>query len=286
MNFKPDEKDWMAYLYGELEGEESARMDQYIQDNPEAREELASFHQLRGLLRGVEDKEVIAPPIFVGDAKQRTFWSTPYFRTIISIAASVLLIILVGKVTGLQMGFSDNQFVIHFGEPLRPKVEETYDKPEPTLTAEDVQRMIDATVEKNNAQVSATLKESHQALQASIRQNLEANSGRIDNLMREVSLASQEQIRQYVANLQEQNNELVKEYFRLSTAEQKDYIEDILVDFAQYVQQQRANDLQVVQLELNNLKQNTDVFKYETEQILSTIISSVSNPESLMETKN
>jgi hypothetical protein len=48
-----------------------------------------------------------------------------------------------------------------------------------------------------------------------------------------------------------------------------------LVDFSKYLQQQRTDDLQLVQSRLNNLEQNTDMFKQETEQILSSIITSV-----------
>jgi hypothetical protein len=67
----------------------------------------------------------------------------------------------------------------------------------------------------------------------------------------------------------------VKDYFQLSTGEQKQYIENILVDFAEYLEQQRNNDLQLVQTQLNSLQQNTDIFKQETEQILTSIISTV-----------
>jgi len=54
-----------------------------------------------------------------------------------------------------------------------------------------------------------------------------------------------------------------------------------LVDFSKYLQQQRNDDLQVVQSRLNNLEQNTDVFKQETEQILSSIITTVGNNKSI-----
>jgi hypothetical protein len=66
----------------------------------------------------------------------------------------------------------------------------------------------------------------------------------------------------------------VKDYFQLTTNEQQKYIESLLVDFSKYMQQQRNNDLQVLQTRLQNVEQNTTVFKQETEQILASIISS------------
>ena len=107
-----------------------------------------------------------------------------------------------------------------------------------------------------------------------------ASSTKIDNLLKESSAASQAQIREFVAGIQTENVKLVKNYFQLSSTEQKQYIEGLLVDFAKYLQQQRNDDLQVVQTQLKSLEQNTDIFKQETEQILTSIISTVGNNNS------
>jgi methionyl-tRNA synthetase len=77
----------------------------------------------------------------------------------------------------------------------------------------------------------------------------------------------------------------VKDYFQMTSTDQKKYIENLLVDFAQYLQQQRNDDLQLVQTRMNSLEQNTHIFKQETEQILSSIITTVGTPGST-ETKN
>ena len=285
MNYKPDEKDWMAYLYGELEGEDKEKMDQYLMENAEARLQLGEYQKLRTVLGSAEDKEVIAPPIFIDAGKQRFLWNAPYFKVIVSIAASLLLLILVGKATDTRISFAGNEFRLSFGEtkvePASPEVEN-----KSALTPEEVQTMINASLAENNSQVEATLKKSQKDLDASIRKNLAENSGKIDELMRQVVTASQDQVRQYVVSMQAQNTQLVKDYFQLSAQEQKTYIEDILVDFTQYMQQQRNNDLQLVQTQFNSLKQNTDVFQQETEQILTSIISSVGPNQSTSETKN
>jgi cob(I)alamin adenosyltransferase len=72
----------------------------------------------------------------------------------------------------------------------------------------------------------------------------------------------------------------VKDYFQLTANDQKKYIENLLVDFAKYLQQQRTDDLKIVQSRLNNIEQNNDQFKQETEQILSSIITNGSVPNS------
>jgi hypothetical protein len=78
----------------------------------------------------------------------------------------------------------------------------------------------------------------------------------------------------FVAGLQEQNLKLMQDYFKLSSSEQKKYMENLLTDFSSYLQEQRKQDLQLVQTKMNYLEQNNNQFKQETEQILTSLISS------------
>lgn len=271
MNYKPDEKDWMAYLYGELQADDKEKFEQYLLENKDARKELEKFTTLRQMLSSLDDKEVIAPPIVIGDSRQRFIWNIPYFRTIIGIAASLLLLLVAGRITGTRVTLNNSEFRLSFGE-AREAGGATAD---PGLSVQQVQQMINSSLQNNNSAIQANWKENEERLTASIRKNLAANSVRIDQLVRQASSASQEQIRDYVASIQTENMRQVKDYFQLTSTEQKNYIENLLVDFAGYLQQQRENDLQVVQTRLNSIEQNTDIFKQETEQILSSIITTV-----------
>jgi hypothetical protein len=94
MSYKPDEKDWMAYIYGELDEDAKEKFEQYLLENEEARKELQKYYGLQKMMGQLEDKEVIAPPIVFGDSNRRFLWDAPYFKTIVSIAASLLLVIL------------------------------------------------------------------------------------------------------------------------------------------------------------------------------------------------
>ena len=291
MSYKPEEKDWMAYLYGELGEEEKRQFEAYILEYPEARLELEKFQKLRTILSRAEDKEVIAPPIFVGEgphegngAGHSVFWNTPYLRTITTVAASLLIIMLVGRFSGTELSVSNHEFRLTFGDrAINQHPAEVL--PVSSLSPEQVQQMINTSLDRNNTLVKASLEETQKKLDASIRSNLTLNSGKLDHLVREASTASQQQIRQFVDGIRTENMQQVKDYFQLTSTEQKKYIENLLVDFAKYLQQQRNNDLQLVQTRMNSLEQNTDLFKQETEQILSSIITSVGNPVS-GETRN
>ena len=280
MAFKASEQDLMAYLYGELEGKEKEMVEQYLLENADARLELEKLKQLRHALGHIKDKEVIAPPIFIGDSRPPFIWNAPYFKTIASIAASLLLIMLVGRLAGLQIGYAGSELRISFGKPAQQR--EVVDvRPAESLTTGDVQQMINASLQQNNIAMQETWAETQKKLDASIVKNLASNSVKIDNLVKESSAASQQQIRDFVSSIQAENVQVVKSYFQLSSTEQKQYIESLLVDFAKYLQQQRNDDLQVVQTQLNSLQKNTDSFKQETEQILTSIISTVGNNNSI-----
>jgi hypothetical protein len=287
MNYKPDEKDWMAYLYGESEGAEKEKMDQYLLENADARNEFEKFQTLRKMMSSVEDKEVIAPPIIIEGSGQRFLWNTPYIRMIVSIAASLLLIILVGKVTGTRVSMSGNEFRLSFrSEQIKPVENAVEEKQVPAqLTAEEVQEMINKSLTANNTEIASSWEESQKKLNASIRQNLAANSAKVDEVMKSASIATQDQIRNYVASMQAENMQQVKDYFQLTSAQQKTYIESLLVDFDKYLQQQRNNDLQLVQTRIHSIEENTNVFQQETEQILTSIIASV-GPQTTTEKKN
>lgn len=269
MSYKPDESALMAYLYGELQGEEKKSVEKYLSENPGAMKELQSMMDVRAILSTIEDKEVIAPPIVMEDSKQRYFWNTPYIKTVISIAASLLLLLVAGKVLDLRISYSDNIAHIGFGEPTVKAV----DPIQPGLTAQEVQDMINNSVQQNNQFVQANWSESQKKIDASIRKNMAMNSDKYNELVKEASKASEAQISGYVASLKKENQQLVKDYFKLTTNEQQKYIETLLVDFAKYMNQQRTSDLEAIQLRMVNMEQNTTLLKEETEQILASIIS-------------
>lgn len=269
MSYKPDESALMAYLYGELQGEEKRSVEKYLAENPQAMKDLQGLMDVRKILSVIEDKEVIAPPIVMEDSRQRYFWNTPYLKTVISIAASVMLLLVAGKILDLRINFEGNSAQISFGEPAG----KVSDPVQPGLTAQQVQDMINQSVQNNNQIVQASWSESQKKIDASIRQNMAMNSEKFKELVKKASTASEAQISGYVASLKKENQQMVKDYFKLTTGEQQKYIENLLVDFAKYMNQQRTSDLEAIQVRMASMEQNTTLLKEETEQILTSIIS-------------
>ena len=271
MNYKPDEGTLMAYLYGELDATETEKVEQYLQQHPQMREQLQQMNNVRKALNSLNDVEVIAPPVFV-DHEQHSipFWKAGYFKITMGIAASFLFLLLAARLIGPEVTYSNGELRISFNDaPKNPVVEQS-------LTANEVQQMINTSLVKNNETIATNWEESNQKIQESLNKNLTTNSARIDKLISVASLASQDQVRTFVSGLQEENLKLMQDYFKLSSKDQQVYVESLLVDFTKYLNEQRKQDLILFQARMNNIEKNTDQFKQETEQILASIIS---NPE-------
>jgi hypothetical protein len=275
MNYKPDEGTLMAYLYGELDAAESKKVMEYLTQHPEELQQLQQLMDVQQVMKRVQDKEVIAPPIF-GEvsARQVHFWQTGSFKTMMSIAASFILILVAARLIGPDISYTNGELRISFkdakttGQVLPPN--------QPLLTAAEVQEMINSSLTRNNEVITAGWENNQKQIDQSIKSNFASNSRKLDELMKVTSQASQDQVRTFVAGLQEDNLKLMKDYLQLSSNEQKTYVEALLVDFSKYLQEQRKQDFQVFQSRMSSIEKNTDQFKQETEQILASIIS---NPD-------
>ncbi len=273
MNYKPDETEIVSYLYGELDAIEMDKVQDYFLEHPEELKHYQALHDTRALLGMLEDKEVISPPIFMNDEVNiKPFWNSIYFKTVMSIAASIVFILVVGKFLGTEVNIANGELRMSFGSKAVPiKVVE-----QPTLRPDEVQAMINNSLTKNNEVIEASWTESQKKLNESVKNNLAVNSQKIDGLMKTTSKASEEQVQQFVASLQTENLKLMKDYLQLSSTEQKKYVENLLVDFSKYLQEQRNQDFKIFQTRVNSLEKNTDLFKQETEQIITSLISNSS----------
>jgi hypothetical protein len=264
MNYKPDESTLIAYLYGELSEKETKKLDGYFQQHPEELATLRGLDEVRHVMSHAQDKEVIAPPVFVDDANVRPLWQSSSVRFAIGMAASILFILVAGKLLGPEINYSKGELRISFGKKTEQPVQPA------GLTEEKVNALITSSLMKNNESLASSRNEDQKRLMQTL---VDFNSKKLDALTKTASQASEDQVRSFVANLQEQNLKLMKDYFQLSTADQKKYMESLLVDFSSYLQEQRKQDLQYVQTKVNSLEKNNNQFKQETEQILTSLIS-------------
>ncbi|HTH56624.1 MAG TPA: hypothetical protein VL728_11315 [Cyclobacteriaceae bacterium] len=266
MNYKPDESTLISYLYDELSDKEKTKLENYFQQHPEELAKWRALGDVRDMMSFAQDKEVIAPPVFVDDSNVRSLWQSSYFKISIGIAASIVFLLVAGKILGPEISYSKGELKISFGNK---KVVEPV--PANSLTEEKVREMISASLASNNEKQQTLKEEDEKRLMQSL---VDMNSRKMDVLAKNASLASREQVQAFVAGLQEQNLKLMKDYFQLSSTEQKKYMESLLTDFSGYLQEQRKQDLQLVESQMKYYEKNNNQFKQETEQILTSLIAS------------
>jgi len=267
MKPKVNEEMLIAYLYGECSAEEKVIVEKYLAESPEEARKYKDILFVKNMLGKVSDKEVIAPPIFMDDGKPEIgFWRSGFVRYVSGIAATFLLVIIGAKLLGLQMNYSDNQFTLSFGPPTVKEVSRG-------LSQEDVQSMISKALDKNNAFVEASWEQSQNKMDEAIRKNTLLTSHKINEINRTSSQETQDQIRRFMEKLQSENTQAFQEYIRLTTSGQQRYIENLLVDFSKYMQEQRNQDLNLLNARLNSMEEDNTQFRQEAGQILTSLVS-------------
>lgn len=278
MSFKPDQNTLVAYVYGELEAAEEAMVEQYISTHPDARQTVEQLQLTRKALHYVEEKEVIAPPIFLDDDKRhKTFGLPGYMKTIIGIAASLMLLLVAARLLQTEVSYHQGELSIRFGTPPPAQDKPVVQEQNTALTAQQVQLLIDASLARNNEDMATRWDASQQKFEQTLALNLRDHDKRADEVLQTAAAATQDQLRVFVAGLQRDNLKSMQEYMQLTAGEQNKYVEGLLVDFSKYLQEQRNQDIQFFQTRMNSIERNTDQFKQETEQILAGIISTAGN---------
>jgi hypothetical protein len=271
MKTKISEATLMAYLYGELSATEKQEVEKHFQENPEAMREFKEMQAVKNTLGKITDKEVIAPPIFMDEKPTISLWQSGFFRYVTGIAAAFMIMMIGAKMLDVKMKYSGNEFSISFGEAKKETIA-------PGISPDQVQQMINASLNQNNNLVQESWNESQQKWSEALKKNSIFNSQQVNNMSKAVAKESQEEIRQFMETLRNENATALQDYIRLSSNDQKQYIETLLVDFSKYVQEQRKQDLNFVQTKINSIEEDNNLFRQEAGQILTSLVGN-SNPE-------
>ena len=274
MSYKPDESTLVAYLYNELNTKERSKVEEYFKAYPEKKKELDEITSMRQLLGKWEDKEVTAPS-FVFDNSDvvvvsKSIWKTGFFRTTVGVAASIALLMVVGYFTNLSVTKNDTGVQLTFGKQVKA-TEEVMS----SLTEADIKSIMQETLSKNNDSLFSKITEVENNISDDFVTYQKINNRTIQSINK--NSIDESLIQEYVAQLKEENKSILFDLVTSTENVQKQYVNDLMVDFSLYLEEQRQSDLQMIQTSFNNLKDNTEVSQVETNQILASIITTVNN---------
>lgn len=260
MSYKPEESELMAYLYDELTDNEKKKIEAYLAENEDARRELEELRDARTILSKMNDREV-AVPSFVFDESPKVvamnkggFFS--FWRNSMAIAASISIIILVGFLTKVNLSWGDDGMQLSFGN--QPTEQSGY-------TEADVQRMIQSAIAENNQLVNNKLESVEQGMK-----QLVSNTP--------TPTIEQKQIDAYMEEWRIQSIETLAGLLESSELSQKEYTDQVLREFAIFLDIQRQNDMNVIQTRFDNLIDDTELNQMQTNRILTNLLSSSGEP--------
>jgi len=214
---------FIDYLYDELEQDQRKELELFLSQQPELQNELDELGNVRSMLQHLPVQDPAEQLVMVepDTAGFQNWWNklidgwTPkngFARAGFAMASLLILFVVMGAFTNMNISINDNGFNLAFGEIQEPAQQ--------GFTPEQVDYLLQQVKEENALMIT----EAVQALQES----------------------------------------------------QDDKLEQTLFNFADHMEEQRRNDLQMISFGLNNMEEvYYDRFR-QTDQVLGELIQTVS----------
>lgn len=274
MNYRPEKDELIAYLYGELSPEERTKVESYLSQNPTAQREIVEIQKTMKVLGKLPDAEVTAPT-FVFNRDQVVVvepgvTSNSMVKVVMGIAASIILVLMVGYFTKFRITYTHQTLSIGYGQAI-PDTGQIHD------AQENIDQLIAQAISKNNKEVFAKMNDMNDHFNTQLISQSKERESTINTLLEKTREINDGVIQRYVSQLQEDNRKVIENLFSLSSAQQQRAMDDVLRDFSNYLENQRQNDLRLIQANIIGLKDNTETNLQQTNQILASIITTVNN---------
>ena len=276
MSWKPNEIDIVDYLYGEMSPDAKKKFEEYMQQNSELAKEVNDLRLTQGVLPSFRDEEVILPVNFSStkDAteplEKSRVWIYP-----ISIAASIAAILVVGYFTQFSLSFGEEGFRMAFNET--PPLQEV------SLTEDEINAIVDNRVSLVSNKLTSQITEMETSFVSQLEQNQRITELEIKRVaaIKPQTEFEDEQMLTFIAQLKDENLKMMQTFYQASADDQQNYMRKILLDFQDYLDNQRQGDLRFIQANMLELKSTSELMQEETDKILANIITTVNNQNSL-----
>jgi len=265
-----DKSDLISYLYGEIDPKEKVELETALANDADLRRELEELKETKDIFGILPDKEVIVPEL---DFRENRLTIPRHFplRTLLAVAASITLLFIIGYATGFSFRVSKGEVALTWNS----KVE----KSEDLLTRDEMNQIIDDKIRELQSKTNTNLDSRFNGFTKDIDSRFaslgEQNRREIKRLVNQRTENYQEDLNAIAANLREQNLKSIADFIEVANQQQKDDVRKMLVDFSNYLDQQRIEDLNVIDQNLKSLKENSDSKFQETGVILASLINTV-----------
>jgi len=240
MKYKPTEETLMAYLYGELEGDQAGLVERYLEENPEEKQKLEELSDTRLIFNELEDEDLPGQLAFMAPIKNEEWL---YWRKYVAIAATLLLILTFGWLTGLKANYDEEGFYLGYGEIQRGVSEE---------------QIADMLFE-NNASMASYLQENIKVGQDSLNYKIDAIQASNSNEITIQRIFERERDA-LITQMVDLNDQLSGDY--------RDIMRQIVVNFSDNIETQRIDDLRSIQAAFTDLEDASIGKQFQLENAL------------------
>ncbi|MDZ7605751.1 MAG: hypothetical protein U5K79_09230 [Cyclobacteriaceae bacterium] len=263
----------ISYLYGEMSADERVAFEQKMVESPELKREYEALAEVRKELAGMDEMDIVAPVFSVSQEKTkitpvRNTWSRYIMKPIFEVAASLTLLLVAGYLTDFQLSIVDGNISMGFNNKPAETVQQV-------LSEGEIRALMQEELSKSNHELLATTQKSSVeidtrvgALEKSVK-SIKANTAK--------SIVSKEELEQFFTMAETRNTDAMKEYMASATVQQQQYLKALFTEYNDYLQQQRQDDLTLIRSGFIEMKQSQSQQKLQTDQVLASLLSTVSS---------
>jgi hypothetical protein len=269
MENKIDEKQIIDFLYGEMSEQEKKSMQSSIKEDHSLAKDLDGLQSMKDILGKLEDEEMVAPT-FVFDSNNTvvpTFFQSNAFRWISSIAAGLTFLLISAAVLQFNMVSTNDGMLLGFGT-LQPL-------PDPELNKENVQQWMAQAMDKYEVETDAKMGTMENKLSSQINSREAANMKVMTSMMNKYTSGTDRLMENYVSQLNEENKDIISNFFTVSSQKQKAYMTNVLADFNEFYQNQRGQDLDMIETHLSRMQDSHESEQLEQGEILASLYDMV-----------
>jgi hypothetical protein len=253
------------YLYGEINDEERKDIGHSLGGSVDLKAEIDGLSAVRNALGELDDHEMIPPTFILGNENISaiSFFESNAFRWVGSIAASLLLLLISASLLQINLVKNNQGTMIGFGD-LTPLPEEEINK-------QKVNEWMQAAMNEYEASTDKKIEGVETKLVNQMQNQDQENLAVMSNLMNKYSRGTDQLMKNYVAQLNDENKEIIQNFFTVSSEKQKTYVKNVLADFNEFYHMQREYDLKNVEKNINLVQNNQDVKQLEQDQLLASL---------------
>lgn len=269
-------KELITYLYDEMSTEERQQFEIAMENNPELKREFEELKEMRQGLAQIQDKEVMEP-FFLWGKQGSDSWASMFkrrnllmFKPFIAVAASFVIVLLIGYMTNFSITYQDQSLYIGFNKDKKVGSETNY-------TPEQVAQLVNEEIAKNNAYIFSKLTETENNMDTRVAALETSQNTQLTPTYAATDVVTQKELDIFLSNVRSNNLKVLQTYLQSSSVQQQEYFQAVLTEFSDFVENQREEDLRLIRRSMITIQENQMTQKEETDQMLASILTTVNN---------